>query len=184
MNDARAYVENYLSSLLKDYIRRGLGKDEQRLSVWEQVLIYKYSLDGYESLNEALRDGRPHPMEFLLNTALDKLENYKENVFRGVVLDEPKKLFYQKMLDTQQFFVESAFVSCSKSRRVASMYAKTDMLLNIECQTGKEIEQFSFFGIGNPTNKKEVLMKSKTTFQVVGMERGLGTTEIFLKEIV
>ncbi|MEK7256231.1 MAG: ADP-ribosyltransferase domain-containing protein [Bacteroidota bacterium] len=154
------------------------------MTVWEQVLIYKYSLDGFESLNAALREGKPHPMERLLNEALDKLENYQENIFRGVVLTKGQKQFFKELHEMQGTFVEPAFVSSSKSKRVATMYAKTDTLLNIQSERGKEIERFSFYGVGNPMNEKEVLMKSKTVFEVVGVEQGLWTTEIFLREMV
>lgn len=182
MNDARTYVENYLGRLLLDFQRKGLGQSVTELNVWEKVLIYKYSLDGYESLNGALRQGKPHPMERLLNEALSKLPDFKGGVMRGARLSGKTKEFYQQERELGLPFVEPAFMSSSTSFSVANMFSRSDTIFYIDSEHGKGIEQLAFFGAGNPTNEKEVLFKSQSLFLVDSIKTGL-RTEIFLKEL-
>jgi hypothetical protein len=51
LQTAKTYVENYLSREMDAFIKRGIGLEEDELNLYDMVLIYKYSLDGYEALN-------------------------------------------------------------------------------------------------------------------------------------
>ncbi len=177
-------MENYLASELLDFQHKGLGEAVTELSVWEKVLIYSYSLDGYEGLNEALRAGKAHRMEGVLNEALGKLPDIGDAVYRGALLAEHEKSIYVKHFQEQTPLVEPAFISSSTSKRVANLYSGADTLFYIESEHGKSIEQFSFYGKNHPQNEREILFKSKSIFIVDAVEKILRTTEIFLKEII
>jgi len=50
-------------------------------------------------------------------------------------------------------------------------------------KTGKEIEEFSFFGNKSPQNEKEVLFKSKTQFRVLEVNESDTVIKIMLEEV-
>ncbi|MEK7255024.1 MAG: hypothetical protein AAB316_09785 [Bacteroidota bacterium] len=183
MNDAETYVENYLRSLLPDFQRKGLGQSVTELNVWEKVLIYKYSLDGYESLNKALRRGKPHPMERLLNEALAKLPDFEDVVFRGADLGESKKQFYKQAFENQEVFTEPAFLSASKFMSIANMYSRGNCIFHIDSLHGKSIEELAFFGVGSGQNEREILFRSSSRFLITGLAEIEGLTQFTVKEI-
>jgi len=48
----KEYVENKLSFELEKVQKRRIDKPLTELSIYEETLIYYYSIDGYEQLNE------------------------------------------------------------------------------------------------------------------------------------
>jgi hypothetical protein len=183
LQDAKTYVENYLQRELEEFVRRGVGLDETELTLYDKVLIYKYSLDGYEPLNETLRSGRSHPMANLLNEALEKLPDYRGVVYRGTVLTNLLKEEYKRNLAQNIQLEEAGFLSTSLSRNIANQFNRNDTLFSIYSFHGKQIELFSFHGISNPFNEKEVLFKSNSQFSILDIEETSGTTLITLEEI-
>ena len=182
MDDIKAYVENYLRRELDDFQKKGLGKNLPELNLWEMVLVYKYSLDGYEGLNEALRSGRTHPMEELLNKLLDKLPDYEGLVFRGEEMSSYRKDFFQEVLANKVSLEEPAFLSTTRSEQIAQMFSRGDTVFRIASFSGKSIEAVAFHGLGSPMNEREVLFKSKTRFRVLAIELEQGKTYITLIE--
>lgn len=183
MQAAKTYVENYLSHEKEAFIRRGIGLEEDGLTIYDKVLIYKYSLDGYEALNEALRESKTHPMASLLNDALKKLPDYRGFVFRGAVLTTLKKQEYKRKLEQKMFLEEAGFLSTSLSRNIANQFNRSDILFKIYSFHGKPIEQYSFHGLSNPFNEREVLFRSNTRFDILDIEKSAGTMLITLEEI-
>lgn len=165
------------------FIKRGIGLEEDGLSIYDKVLIYKYSLDGYEALNETLRAGKEHPMASLLNEALDKLPDYRGFVFRGAILSTFTKEDYKRKLEQKMHLEEAGFLSTSLSRNIANQFNRSDTLFKIYSFHGKSIEQYSFHGISNPFNEKEVLFRNNTRFDIIDIEEMDGTMLITLEEI-
>ena len=183
MQDAKTYVENYLRRELDEFVQRGIGLEETALTLFDKVLIYKYSLDGYEVLNETLRAGKVHPMAAFLDEALGKLPDYRGFVYRGTVLTKLLKEDYLHKLTQKTVLEEAGFLSTSVSRNIANQFNRNDTLFTIYSFHGKSIEQYSFHGVSNPFNEKEVIFKTKTRFVLLDIEETVGTTLITLEEI-
>ncbi len=134
-------------------------------------------------MNEDLRDGKDNKYERYLNQALEKLPNYEEESYRGVALSQTKIDFYKKAEENDNEITEPAFISSSKSMRVAQSFSRGNTIFIIASKTGKEIEQFSFYGSQSPQNEKEVLFKSKSKFRVIKVNDSQNITLISLEEI-
>lgn len=183
LQTVKTYVENCLGREKDAFIRRGIGLEEDGLTIYDKVLIYKYSLDGYEALNEALRAGKEHPMAALLNYALGKLPDFRGFVYRGSILTDLLKADFRRKLEQKMYLEEPGFLSTSLSRNIANQFNRSDTLFKIYSFHGKSIEQYSFHGLSNPFNEKEVLFRSNTRFEVLEYEEIAGTTFITLEEI-
>lgn len=85
MIKAEQYAEQYLSREIEEIRRSNRDLELPELTVYEKAIIYKYSEDGYEEVNELLRTSKGQTSsEFsvLLNSSLSKLDNYEGQVFR------------------------------------------------------------------------------------------------------
>mgnify|MGYP000539145833 CR=1 FL=1 len=180
--DVKEFVENKLQSSLIEIKRRAnVGLNE--LNVYEEVLIYYYSKEGYEPINENLRDDNNDIHEAYLNQTLSKLKDYKSIVYRGAKLSKTQINIYKKAEKDDTIITEKAFTSTSKSILTANQYSKANTVFTIMSKTGKEIEEFSFFGNKSPQNEKEVLFKSKTQFRVLEVNESDTVIKIMLEEV-
>jgi hypothetical protein len=130
-----------------------------------------------------LRAGKEHPMAALLNEALEKLPDYRGFVFRGAILSNLAKEDYKYKLEQKMPLEEPGFLSTSLSRNIANQFNRSDTLFRIYSFHGKPIERYSFHGLSNPFNEKEVLFRSKTRFHIIDVEEMSGTMLITLEEI-
>lgn len=76
----------------------------QKLNIYEKAIVFKYSEDGYETLNETLRDSRGKTnTEFgkLLIKVLDKLSDFEELVYRSANLTTKEFQRYSRALITK-----------------------------------------------------------------------------------
>jgi len=177
------FVKQRLPDFLQKVEKNKIGEDISELNIYEKTLIYYYSIEGYEQLNEDLRDGKDSVYGNYLNQALEKLPNYEEESYRGVSLSPTKIDFYKKVAENDDEIIEPAFFSSSKSMRTAQSYSRGNTVFIIASKTGKEIEQLSFYGSQNPQNEKEVLFKSKSKFKVIRVNDSQNITLISLEEI-
>jgi len=177
------FVKQRLPDFLQKVEKNKIGEDISELNIYEKTLIYYYSIEGYEQLNEDLRDGKDSVYGNYLNQALEKLPNYEEESYRGVSLSPTKIDFYKKAAENDDEIIEPAFFSSSKSMRTAQSYSRGNTVFIIASKTGKEIEQLSFYGSQNPQNEKEVLFKSKSKFKVIRVNDSQNITLISLEEI-
>jgi len=122
-------LENYARRYLADEIRAIQQGGQQHvtpeLSLFEKAVIYKYSNDGYEGLNERLRrNGGQINMPFgrYLYRALGKLPDFNDLVYRVVRLSAAQLAFYQNCFNLNAPVQERTFLSTSKSRLVAMQY--------------------------------------------------------------
>ncbi len=88
------------------------------MSIEERTLIYKYTEDGYESLNEKLRVSEAKELtvlgKFLVN-AIAKLPDYEDITYRAADLTANELKKYLDAQKNNSILVEHSFISTSKS---------------------------------------------------------------------
>jgi len=181
MKPLEEFVRQRLPDIVRKIERDNIGAAVTELNVYEKALIYYYSIEGYEQLNEDLRDGKSNEYEAYLNEALDKLPNYERTIFRGADLTETQIDEYKKAFSEGEFIIKYAFTSASKSYYIAQQFSKGSVVFEIKSQTGKAIGQLSFYQ--ESQNESEILFKSKSVFRVLGVDDSQHFTTIFLEEI-
>jgi len=84
MDEIEKYVEKNLPEILGEILSTFRKNEIPELSNAEKALIYKYSDDEYEFVNQYLRinNGRLNDFGKLLGISLDKLPNYRKLCFR------------------------------------------------------------------------------------------------------
>lgn len=177
MRDVEKYTKQFLTVELT-IIESTKRIDELLiLNVFEKAIIYKYSNDGYENLNEILRNESQNNSEFglLLEKCLNKLPNYTGLVYRGVFLNQEEKNKYLLAMTNNSPIIENTFVSTTKSRLIAMGFGTT--LFRIYSKSGKEIEKIATFGLHNPPSEQEVLFKPNKSFRVLEVQDDLITLE-------
>lgn len=111
-----------------------------------------------------------------LEATLDKLEPYRDMVFRGVQEVYCDVGRYIKAFDNKTIVTEYAFSSASLIQGVAQGFGR--ILFRIYSKNGKIIEKVSKF-----EREREVLFKRNTSFRVVKVTHNGFSTVITLKEI-
>lgn len=181
MKPLEEFVQKRFPYLLQKVERDNIGVSITELNVHEKTLIYYYSIEGYEQLNEDLREGKINEYEVYLNEALDKLPDYKRVVFRGAYLSKSQIDIYKKAFYEGDTVIKQAFVSASQSYLIAQQFSKSSVIFEIESRTGKAIGQLSFYQ--DSQNEREILFKSKCEFEVLEIDESQHFTTIFLEEI-
>lgn len=165
---AEEYAKEFLPFEVKEIIGTYRLKEYPELSIYEKAIIFKYSDDGYESLNEKLRESKDIPeLGILLNECLDKLPNYYGYVYRGCELTKSELDLYILKYNNKETISEYSFLSTSKRRSIAYEYCrgKYNVMFEILCKHGKEIESIAKHSI-----EREVLLKNNSTFEVIRFE--------------
>jgi len=160
-------------------------KELPKLNVYEKAIVFKYSNDGFEDLNESLRINKGKNLtEFgkLLDTVLLKLSDFEGLVFRKVFLSKSELEKYIAAYKEKKIITEQTFISTSKSRLIA-MEFKGNTFFRIYSKTGKEIEKIAKFGIHSPPNEKEVLFAPNKQFQVLEVNELESYTLVTMEEI-
>ena len=139
----KEYVERRLSLELEQVKKKRKNNPSSELNVYEETLIYHYTIEGYERLNEDLISEKENEYEKYLNEALDKLPNYREITHRGVELSQSQIERYKNAFKNNGKIIESAFISSSKSQLTANEYSKASVIMSIISKTGKEIAAYS-----------------------------------------
>ncbi len=174
----KEYVERRLSVELEQVRKKRRNNPSNELNVYEETLIYYYTIEGYEKLNEDLINGKENEYEKYLNEVLDKLPNYEEIVHRGIELSQRQIERYKSAFRNNDKIIELAFTSSSKSQLTANEYSRASVIMSIISKTGKEIEMYSKYDY-----EQEVLFKSKSAFQVLSVDESERIVEIILEEI-
>jgi hypothetical protein len=185
MDSLEIYVEEHLSSELKAVNKLSFVTDISVLTTHEKALIYKYSVDGYESMNESLRDNNgtiTTAFGIHLLSTLKKLPAFAGLLYKGVNLNEAQLKQYEDAYISRQPVLIPAFQSASKSKLIASQFGQ--VLVLIYSRTGKDVEKLTKFGKGHPQNEKEVLFLPNCSFRVLEVTKEEGKTLITLEELI
>jgi len=185
MNALEKYVGDYLSRELNEVRNSPNASVEDKLSLEERVVIYKYTEDGYQQLNEDLRDKNGQndgAFGRFLDATLEKLPDYEDIVYRAAVLTNDELQKYIDAFIKNAILVEPTFISASKSKLIAYQFSG-NCLFRIICRTGKNIEQFAKYGIYHPQNEKEVLFKPNCKFKVLEITNQKQFAFISMEEI-
>ncbi len=174
----KEYVEQRLSWELEQVKKKRANNLSNELNVYEETLIYYYTIEGYEQLNKDLIEGKENEYEKYLNQVLAKLPNYEETVYRGVELSQRQIERYKTAFKNNSKIIESAFVSSSKSQLIANEHSKANVIMTIISKTGKEITIYSKYDY-----EQEVLFKSKSAFHVLSVDESEPIINIILEEI-
>jgi hypothetical protein len=179
------YVEDYLGYELNAISSGPIAQVKSVLSLAERALIYKYSADGYESVNEALRKSRGKDNTTfgeLLGITLKKLPDHKGLVYRNVNLSSAELAVYIDACEKSTILVEHSFISASRSISVASMFGGNCRFTMIS-QSGKAIEEFAKYGIDSGQNEREVLFGPNSKFDVLEVTKMNDHTLIIMEEV-
>lgn len=133
------------------------------LTVYEKAIIFKYSEDGYEDLNEKLRlsEGKDiSDFGMLLDKCLGKLPDYQGRVYRGVDLSKYDLNRYSEAFQNNILITESFFISTSESQLASRMFGR-NVQFQIISKTGKSIREITKF------EEKEVLFKYNISFEIL-----------------
>ncbi|WP_437922395.1 ADP-ribosyltransferase [Sphingobacterium sp. LRF_L2] len=177
------YVSLYLSKELKEVSSSHRNNEHQELDVYEKTIIYKYTEDGYESVNNALRKGQPVPLlgTHLINS-LKKIPNYKRLCYRAAKLSETEIRKYYEANQRGTTITEPSFLSCSKSKSIALAFCQSPLFI-ILSKHGKDIEKIAKFGIYSGQNEKEILFKPGSKFRVLDISGENKKITITLEEV-
>jgi ribosomal protein S6 len=187
-------MNKHLKNLLADYLKQVLRKPfstSEILDTYEIAVIYAYTDDRYEALNERLRKNLGQlDTDFgqELDKILAKLPNFEGRVVKGTSLNSRRLAYYEDAFKNDEVVTHHAFESTSKSELRAKEFmrnSKTDkqVLLVIFSKYGKDIEKYSKYdGLSGP-NEREVLFRANSQFEVVGIDKSNNFTTITLNEI-
>jgi hypothetical protein len=156
---ANKYLENELK-IIENSDRKIISPE---LTIFEKAIIYKYSEDGYQDLNEKLRISQGANIPIfgkLLSECLDKLPNFVDNIYRGVDLTTNEYNRYLEAYLNDEIINEPFFISTSRSILVGNQFG--NIHFEIFCQTGKNIEH-----IAKHPMEKEILLSNNCKFRVV-----------------
>jgi len=95
------YVKEYLTTELNEFRRSPFLNNYPELSIFEKTIIYKYTEDGFRTLNTALRENKGKYLSkygHFLKYVLEKLPDYQGIVYRGVDLTPSTDRFLQQFV--------------------------------------------------------------------------------------
>jgi hypothetical protein len=169
-------MNKHLKSILADYLKQVLRKPfsaSEILDTYEIALIYAYSEDRYEALNERLRKNlgvidTDFGEEFV--RILNKLPNFEGVVFRGTSISSKTLTFYREALINDTLITQYAFTSASKLESKAKEFMRTSrgdhqVLFSIFSKQGKRIEQYS-----RHENEREILFGANAQFDILNID--------------
>lgn len=158
---ATTYLENEIRIIENSYRKNVLTQ----LNVFEKAIIYKYTEDGFDDLNELLRISKGKNITHfgtLLAECLDKLPDFIGTVFRSENLAKNEWEEYLLAFTNDSIITKHSFTSTSKSQLSANKFGI--YRLEIFVQKGKDIEKIAKYD-----DEKEVIIRYKSNFRVVGI---------------
>ena len=179
------YVKDKLVAELNEIENSERGKCSLPITKYERAIIYKYTDDGFESLNESLREGRQiSDFGNFLHYSLEKLPNYGGICYRSIKSTDVSLNEYYNALKTGGIICEKSFLSCSKSKLLA-LYFSNSPLFIIKSKSGKDIEKIAKFGLYDMSgqNEKEILFKHNSKFKVLDILEENGRITILMEEV-
>jgi hypothetical protein len=189
MNSLSKYVNLYLGTYKESFLRSKQKDNYPFLSIDEKVIVYAYTQDKYEDLNEILRSSKGQNVnEFAkhLKQVLKKIPPYADAndlVYRGAFLTERELQVYKDAFEQKSPIVEYHFLSTSKIKSIANYWA-TNTLFKINPKRGCSVEEIAFHGVNGGQNEYEVLFTCNTKFAVLNITKTPENTyEIMMEEV-
>lgn len=184
MKEIEKYVEENFPRILREISTSFRASETIELTNAEKALIYKYSDDEYEFVNQYLRTNKGKLNEFgrFLDKSLDKLPNYKKLCFRAVKLGSNEIEKYEKAYNSSNIITEYSFLSSSSSRLLAIQF-NHNVLFRIQSKKGKDIQKIAKFGINSGQNEKEILFRANSKFNVLDITKENNKTLITIEEV-
>ena len=185
MKSIEKYAIGKLSKEIAEIEKSKRNTETPELNVYEKALIYKYSENGYQLVNENLRKSKGKKFDVfgkLLDQTLEKLPNFDGLVYRSANLTNHELRRYNDTIAKNDLLKEYSFTSTSKSRLLAMAF-KGNTLFRIYSRTGKEIEKIAKFGENGIINEKEVLFSPNKNFRVLEITKEINFTLITMEEI-
>lgn len=186
MTELEKYSNKNLKSEISEIQTSNRNSELNQLTIYEKAIIYKYSNDGFESLNEILRKSKGKKINALgnyLNFSLNKLPNFDGLVYRGAHLSKTELNRYINAFKKNSLITEYSFISSSKSRLIAMSF-KGNVLFRMFSRTGKDIEKITKFGISGYPNEKEILFRSNRIFRILDITNESTYMLITMEEVL
>ncbi|RYU91051.1 ADP-ribosyltransferase [Emticicia agri] len=144
-------------------------------------MIYKYTDDGFESLNEQLRESKGEKISDFgehLKNVLEKIPSEPEGnlAFRGAYLTQKQLDYYINAFNNDENIEEYSFISASTSELVAWQFGK--VRFRIFCDNWKNISPLAKF-----INEKEVVLCYGKKFRVLDYDFQNGIHEFTMIEL-
>jgi hypothetical protein len=136
----------------------------RQLRETEMLAIYSYTSSGYSAVNHALRMGVGQELDELtpfvdaLNSALDKLEDYRGAVFR--ITNLPPSVLASHVPGADVLY--PAFTSTYRTLTFMPDFPVHPHAFYIQSRTGKDVTACSWF----KDQENEVLFRSHTRFRI------------------
>jgi hypothetical protein len=176
------YVKEHLPKALNSIIQSTRVYELPNLTIYEKAIIFAYTDalgQHHQVLNERLwatEGAELTDFGRFLEASLDKLEPYRDMVFRGVQTSYCDVERYIKAFEHKEIITEYNFLSASKLQIVAQGFGR--ILFRIYGKNARIIEKISKF-----PREEEVLFKRNTSFKVARITNNGFFTIITLKEI-
>lgn len=194
------YVETNHPDALQIIQRPHYAEAFPHLSQAEKALIYLYTFDQSEELNEGLYNHYTRkrvansPFAKGLKRALSQLDSIECIVYKGAYLSDNQFANFARALARREPIVWPAFLSSSVSLKVAERFLADygfhetkgkNCLFIIESRSGKHIGKLSHYNADGPdpsNDEEEVLFSLGTRFNVLGIQVKDWYNEIQLRE--
>lgn len=179
----RNYVKTHLNKELQQVKNSNRIHYLKQLDEFEKTIIFKYTENGYEPLNQTLRNDEAMPEygEFLVHS-LKKLEDYRLLCYRTIKCNLRNLKKYYDAYDTDSVITEKSFLSCSRSKAISLYFSKSPLFI-IKSKKGKNIESIAKYGIDSGQNEKEILFMPGSKFKVLEINDSNENIVIKLEEV-
>lgn len=179
------HLKNQLLNYLK-HIENKTFADNEILKKEEIAVIYAYTEDIYEPLNERLRRNLGQlDTEFgkELDNILTKLPNFEGICFRGTSLNHTSLTIYEDALNEGRIITEYGLMSTSTKELRAKEFMRTSkngylVLFSVISKQGKNIGKYSLY-----ENEGEVLFRANSQFETLNIDKSNDFITITLNEI-
>ena len=185
MTTVEKYVNRYLTDELFQIRNTNRNLELSQINEFQKAIIFKYTRDGYELVNELLRSSKGKKnTEFgeFLSQALSKLPNYKGIVYRKDYLTSSELAKYKRASKRNESIVEYPFVSTTKFKPISEIIPGNTLFI-VSSKRGKEIENIVNFGKYNIINEEYVLFNFNSSFSVLEVTRQRNYTLIIMDEV-
>lgn len=182
--ELKNYVHEHLAESFKIIQKTGRQQVLPHINDFQKAIIYKYTDDGYEDINDQLRQQKPITKlgKFLIDSLLP-LDEYKGLCYRSIKCSKLHLEKYAKAFVEDSIITESSFLSCSKTKNLAFLFSASPMFI-INSKKGRDIELIAKYGHFSNQNEKEIVFLPNTQFKVLDIQELTdGSIEIILDEL-